>query len=64
MKSLVLIKTFPYVSPRAYMRLKEVNCAYSELKSYYEEATDKMAVERNIVALSEDFLQGGTKNGC
>lgn len=46
---------------RAYMRLREVNNAYMELKSYYEEATDKMAVKRNIVALGEDFLQGSTK---
>lgn len=46
---------------RAYMRLREVNNAYTELKTYYEEATDKMAVKRNIVALSEDFLQASTK---
>ncbi|HZK43273.1 MAG TPA: hypothetical protein VFC73_03200 [Syntrophomonadaceae bacterium] len=46
---------------RAYLRLQEVNCAYSELKTYYEEASDSSAVKRNIIALSEDFLEACTK---
>lgn len=41
---------------RAYYRLKEANCAYGELKSYYQEVVDDEAVYRNIVALGEDFI--------
>ncbi len=46
---------------RAYLRLREANCAYDELKSYYEEAGDVTAIKRNITALGEDFLQNATK---
>lgn len=43
---------------KAYMRLKETGCAYEEWKSYYREARDDKAIQRNIAALGEDFLQG------
>lgn len=41
---------------RAYMRLKESRIALSEWESYYQEARDDEAVNRNIVALIGDFL--------
>ncbi len=42
---------------RAYKRLKEIKTAFEEWKSYYEENTDSQAVNRNILALTEDFLK-------
>ncbi|MEN6349534.1 MAG: PRK06851 family protein [Syntrophomonas sp.] len=41
---------------RAYIRLREVEAAYEEWKSYYEEARDEEAINRNILALTQDFL--------
>ncbi len=46
---------------RAYGRLKEANIAYTELKSYYEEAIDTSAIKRNIRLLADDFLQLGSR---
>jgi len=42
---------------RAYNRLKETSLALEEWKSYYEEALDITAVNRNIIALARDFLK-------
>lgn len=59
-----IIKLTPQVAKcfaRAYMRLSETNLAYKELKSYYEEAVDEIAVKRNIVALANDFLLDTSK---
>jgi DNA polymerase III delta prime subunit len=41
---------------RAYNRLKEAHSAWWEWSSYYPEAVNTAAVNRNIVALSEDFI--------
>jgi len=41
---------------RAYMRLKEASIAYTEWKSYFQEISNIGAVNRNIVALTADFL--------
>ena len=41
---------------RAYMRLRESKMAVAEWESYYREARDDEAVNRNIVALTGDFL--------
>ncbi len=43
---------------RAYMRLRESKMALTEWESYYREACDDEAVNRNIVALTGDFLSG------
>ncbi|MDD2509627.1 MAG: PRK06851 family protein [Syntrophomonas sp.] len=43
---------------RAYLRLQEAAVAYEEWQSYYKEARDLAAVKRNILALSQEFLQG------
>ena len=43
---------------RAYMRLRESRIAFTEWESYYQEARDDKAVNRNIVALAGDFLSG------
>lgn len=43
---------------RAYLRLKEAGLAYEEWKSYYEEARDMEAINRNILALIRDFIPG------
>ena len=43
---------------RAYMRLRESKSAFSEWESYYQEARDDEAVNRNIMALTGDFLSG------
>lgn len=43
---------------RAYLRLQEARLAISEWASYIIEARDGMAVNRNILALAEDFLRG------
>lgn len=48
---------------RAYLRLKESNIAYTELKTYYEEAVDIEAVKRNIVALADDFISNCSSEG-
>lgn len=45
---------------RAYMRLRENKIAVSEWESYYREARDEDAVNRNILALTGDFLSGLT----
>lgn len=45
---------------RAYMRLRETKMAIKEWESYYREARDDEAVNRNIVALTGDFLSGLT----
>lgn len=45
---------------RAYIRLKESRIALTEWESYYQEARDDKAVNRNIVALTGDFLSGRT----
>jgi len=52
-----LTQNISHCFDRAYNRLKETSLAYNEWKSYNEEARDKRAVNRNILALTEDFLQ-------
>ncbi len=47
---------------RAYMRLRESKITVSEWESYYREARDNEAVNRNIVALTGDFLSGLVSN--
>ncbi|MEN6328265.1 MAG: PRK06851 family protein [Syntrophomonas sp.] len=41
---------------RAYWRLQEAGSAYQEWQSYYQEACDLAAVNRNILALTKDFI--------
>ncbi|NLX01230.1 MAG: hypothetical protein GXY40_01690 [Syntrophomonadaceae bacterium] len=43
---------------RAYMRLRESQMAVAEWESYYQEARNDEAVNRNIMALTGDFLSG------
>ena len=47
---------------RAYNRLAESQLAHNEWISYIQEARDNQAVNRNILALSEEFLQNRTKS--
>jgi hypothetical protein len=48
---------------RAYLRLQETRLALEEWKSYNMEALDSVALNRNILALTDDFLQHGKSNG-
>lgn len=48
---------------RAYHRLKEVKLAYEEWQSYYEEATDFKAVNRNVLELMDDLLKNSAVTG-
>lgn len=48
---------------RAYMRLREGKVAMTEWESYYREARDDEAVNRNIVGLIGDFLSGLVGDG-
>ncbi|MDD3853877.1 MAG: PRK06851 family protein [Syntrophomonadaceae bacterium] len=48
---------------RAYRRLREAKLAYEEWASYYEEAQDMIAVNRNILALSDDFIDQCSPTG-
>ncbi|MDD3269958.1 MAG: PRK06851 family protein [Syntrophomonadaceae bacterium] len=48
---------------RAYCRLREAAMAYQEWQSYYEEARDMAAVNRNILALAQDFLPASAAPG-
>lgn len=41
----------------AYQRLQLAGIAYDELKSYHNKSRDNVAVNRNILALTSDFLQ-------
>jgi hypothetical protein len=43
---------------RAYIKLKQAKASLEELKSYYWEYTDCWAVNRNILALGADFVNG------
>ncbi|MDD2585311.1 MAG: PRK06851 family protein [Syntrophomonadaceae bacterium] len=45
---------------KAYGRLKETSLAFQEWESYYSRAIDIPAVNRNILALAEDFLSNCT----
>jgi GTPase SAR1 family protein len=45
---------------RAYMRLRESKMAMAEWESYYREARNNETVNRNIMALTGDFLSGLT----
>lgn len=45
---------------RAYMRLRESRIAFAEWESYYQEARDDEAVNRNMLALTGDFISGLT----
>lgn len=45
---------------RAYNRLAESRLALEEWISYIQEASDRQAVKRNILALTEDFVAGHT----
>jgi len=45
---------------RAYIRLAESQLALSEWRSYIQEACDNRAVNRNILALAEEFLSNRT----
>lgn len=47
---------------RAYNRLAEAKLAVEEWETYIKEATDIQAVNRNILALTEDFLHSAVKN--
>lgn len=42
---------------RAYIRLNEAHSALQEWKTYIEEACDFKSVNRNVLALADDFLQ-------
>ncbi len=42
---------------RAYNRLNEAHLALEEWKSYIQEACDSASVNRNVLALGDDFLQ-------
>ena len=46
---------------RAYNRLKEAQSAWWEWSSYHPEAVDSTAVNRNILALTSDFIQHAPK---
>lgn len=48
---------------RAYNRLKEAQSTWWEWSSYCREAMDTTAVNRNILALADDFLQHAPKSG-
>ena len=43
--------------------MREAKLAYEEWASYYEEAQDMIAVNRNILALSEDFIDQCSPTG-
>lgn len=43
---------------RVYLRLREAAIAYAEWSSFLMEARDQVAINRNIMALAEDFVQG------
>lgn len=45
---------------RAYHRLKEAQLAVDDWSSYYRKVREERAVSRNILALTNDFLQGAT----
>lgn len=47
---------------RAYNRLKEAQSAWWEWSSYYLEAVDLAAVNRNIIALAEEFIAHAPKS--
>ena len=47
---------------RAYNRLKEAQSAWWEWGSYYREAVDSTAANRNILALTDDFLKNARKS--
>ena len=47
---------------RAYNRLKEAQSAWWEWSSYYPEADNSTAVNRNIIALAEDFIAHAPKS--
>lgn len=47
---------------RAYNRLKEAQGAWWEWSSYYLQAVDNIAVNRNIIALAEDFIAHAPQN--
>ncbi len=47
---------------QAYHRLQESGIAYDELKSYHSRSIDERALNRNIQALSSDFLEGETSS--
>jgi hypothetical protein len=48
---------------RAYNRLKEAHCAWWEWCSYYRDTMDTAAINRNILALTDDFLHNSPKTG-
>lgn len=48
---------------RAYWRLQEAGSAYQEWQSYYEEASNIAAVNRNILALTKDFIPTAASPG-
>ncbi|MEN6490352.1 MAG: PRK06851 family protein [Smithella sp.] len=48
---------------RAYFQLQEAGAAYLEWKSYYEEACDTAAANRNILALTKDFIPAASPPG-
>ncbi len=47
---------------RAYNRLKEAQAAWWEWSSYYPAASDTKGVNRNIIALAEDFIAHASKS--
>lgn len=49
---------------RAYNRLHESQLASREWISYHREAVNSTAVNRNIIALADDFLQQSKKTDC
>jgi len=48
---------------RAYIRLKEIQSAFEEIKSYSREAQNLATVNKNILALGNDFLQHAKDSG-
>ncbi|MGI6453495.1 MAG: PRK06851 family protein [Syntrophomonadaceae bacterium] len=47
---------------RAYIRLQEAGSAYTEWKTYFEQARQETAVNRNIKAFTQEFLQGSQES--
>lgn len=58
-----LTDTISSLFSRAYHRLKEVKLAYEEWQSYYAEATDFKAVNRNISELLDDIFKNSAMTG-
>lgn len=58
-----LTDTIALLFKRAYHRLREVKLAYEEWQSYYAEATDIKAINRNVLELMEDIFRNSIMTG-